>query len=62
MTDTDQKQGETYSEAETEARAEATLKRMLATPPEKHKALGAKRAKAAGGKRSEVKDSRDRYA
>jgi hypothetical protein len=36
------------------------LRRMLATPPEKHKPLGAKRAKAAAGKRSEVKDSHDR--
>ena len=43
MSDTDQKQGETYSEAETEARAEATLKRMLATPHKPHKPLGAKR-------------------
>lgn len=28
---------ETYSEAETAARAEAALKRMLATPPKPHK-------------------------
>lgn len=28
----------TYSEAETAARREAALKRMLATPPEPHKA------------------------
>lgn len=36
---------ESYSEAETEARAEAALKRMLATPPKLHKdsKLGVKR-------------------
>jgi hypothetical protein len=28
---------ETYSDAETERRANATLKRMLATPPKTHK-------------------------
>ena len=28
---------ETYSDAETKARAEAALKRMLATPPKLHK-------------------------
>lgn len=31
-------QSDTYSEAETDARREATLKRMLATPPKPHKA------------------------
>jgi hypothetical protein len=36
-----------YSEEETVARREATLRRMLATPPEKHKPLG----KEATGKR-----------
>jgi hypothetical protein len=36
MTDTDQQQ-DTYSEAETEARREAALKRMLATPHKPHK-------------------------
>jgi hypothetical protein len=41
MADTDKKQEETYSDAETVARAEATLKRMLATPPRPHK-LGGK--------------------
>jgi hypothetical protein len=40
MSDTNQKQDDTYSEAETAARAEATLKRMLATPPKPHKPLG----------------------
>jgi len=33
------KKGETYSEAETDARAAAALKRMLATPPKPHKAM-----------------------
>ena len=34
---------ETYSEAETEARREAALKRMLATPPKPHTASKGKR-------------------
>jgi hypothetical protein len=36
---------DTYSDAETERRANATLKRMLATPPKPHKdsKLGKKR-------------------
>ena len=38
MTDTDPE--ETYSEEETKARAEAALKRMLATPHKPHKPLG----------------------
>ncbi len=38
MADNDQiNEDETYSEAETEARAKATLKRMLATPHRPHK-------------------------
>lgn len=37
MPNTDQKQDDTYSETETAARAEAALKRMLATPPKPHK-------------------------
>lgn len=37
MTNTDQKQDYTYCETETAARAEAALKRMLATPPKPHK-------------------------
>jgi hypothetical protein len=45
------KEDETYSEAETIGRREAALKRMLATPPKPHKAMG---------KRREVKDSHDR--
>ena len=36
MADTDQ-ESKTYSDAETKARAEATLKRMLATPHKPHK-------------------------
>lgn len=42
MPDTDPKQNDAYSESETAARREAALKRMLATPPENHKPLGAK--------------------
>ncbi len=34
---------ETYSEAETEARREAALKRMLATPHKPHEASGKRR-------------------
>jgi hypothetical protein len=45
MTDTDQ------------AKEDEVLRRMLATPPEKHKPLGTRKAAA---KRSEVKDSHDR--
>jgi len=37
MSNTDQKLDDTYSEAETKARAEAALKRMLATPHKPHK-------------------------
>jgi hypothetical protein len=37
MAATDHKQEGTYSDAETAARAEAALKRMLATPPKPHK-------------------------
>ena len=45
MTDTNQTQNDTYSETETAARAEAALKRLLATPPKLHKdsKLGRKR-------------------
>lgn len=35
---TDQDDAETYSDAETRKRAEATLKRMLATPHKPHEA------------------------
>jgi hypothetical protein len=52
MPRTDQKRDDTYSEEETVARREATLKRMLATPHKPHKVM--KR------KRSDVKDSHDR--
>ncbi|MCB2074209.1 MAG: hypothetical protein H6917_12715 [Novosphingobium sp.] len=34
---TDESESDTYSNAETEARAKAALKRMLATPPKQHK-------------------------
>jgi hypothetical protein len=44
MTDTVQA-SETYTEAETKARAETALKRMLATPHKKHKPLGKSAAK-----------------
>ena len=37
MTSADPKTDESYSDAETAARAEATLKRMLATPHKPHK-------------------------
>lgn len=37
MTSTNQKQDDTYSDKETAARADAALKRMLATPPKPHK-------------------------
>jgi hypothetical protein len=38
MSDTDlPKEEDTYSEEQTAARAEATLKRMLASPPKPHK-------------------------
>jgi len=36
----DPKNEDAYPEAETTARSEATLRRMLATPPENHKPLG----------------------
>jgi hypothetical protein len=36
MSNTDQKR-DTYSDKETAARADAALKRMLATPPKPHK-------------------------
>lgn len=39
------KDTDTYSAAETKKRAEATLKRMLATPPKPHKAGGGKKPK-----------------
>ena len=37
MSNTNDKRGDTYSEMETAARADAALKRMLATPPKLHK-------------------------
>jgi hypothetical protein len=40
MTDTDQEREDTYSEAETEARREAALQRMFATPHRPHKPTG----------------------
>ncbi|MFC4290975.1 hypothetical protein ACFOWX_00915 [Sphingorhabdus arenilitoris] len=50
MTDTDQKD-ETYTEAETEARREAALKRMLATPHKPHKASKGKRKESSQSER-----------
>jgi len=46
MADTDQSEGGTYSEEETEARREAALKRMLATPPKTQEASKLGRAEA----------------
>jgi len=43
MSKADQKQNETYSEAEAKAREEANLKRLLATPPKPHIATKGKR-------------------
>lgn len=41
MSETDQKhESENYSEAETEVRREAALRRMLATPHKPHKPTG----------------------
>lgn len=40
------KSEDTYSEAETKARAEATLKRMLATPHKPHKDRGSAKQRA----------------
>ena len=37
MSEPSRKQEDTYSDAETAARADAALKRMLATPPKPHK-------------------------
>ena len=37
MPNTTPQQSDTYSDAETAARADAALKRMLATPPKLHK-------------------------
>jgi hypothetical protein len=41
---------ETYSDAETDARREAALKRMLATPHRPHKASKGKRAESSQSK------------
>ena len=60
MSDTDPKESDTYSEAETVARREAALRRLLATPPKPHKkAVGAKRKRQADGPPEEkiVKES-----
>jgi hypothetical protein len=44
-------EADTYTEAETKARAEAALKRMLATPHKPHKkgATGPRQSKGAAG-------------
>lgn len=49
MTDTDQER-DTYTEAETIARREAALKRMLATPHKPHKAVSPAADKGRGRK------------
>lgn len=41
---------ETFSEAETEARREAALKRLLSTPPKPHEAKGKKRRESSQDK------------
>jgi hypothetical protein len=46
MSDADSNQDETYSAEQTEARAEAALKRMLATPHKPHKAKAAEPIKS----------------
>jgi len=46
MTNADQKQHDTYSDAETVARREAALKNMLATPHKPHRASGKKRVES----------------
>jgi hypothetical protein len=48
MSDTDQKESETYSEAETVARREAALKVMLATPHKPHTTKKPKRRASPG--------------
>ena len=45
MSDTDQKQDDTYSEVETVARREAALKRAFTTPHKPHKAKAKTRPK-----------------
>jgi hypothetical protein len=43
-------QNETYSEADTERRREAALKRMLATPHKPHEPKGKRRKESSQGK------------
>jgi hypothetical protein len=57
MANTDQ-ETETYSEAETKARTEAALKRMLATPHKPHKALTKKGGDDGNGNRYRRPDKR----
>jgi hypothetical protein len=49
MAKSDQKQGDGYSDVETERRAEAALKRMLTTPHKMHKQEPKRRARPADG-------------
>ena len=44
------REDETYSEAETEARREAALKRMLATPPKPHQPIGRRKRESSQSK------------
>lgn len=46
----DQKPGDTYSEAETAARREAALARMLATPHKPHEPIGKRRGESSQSK------------
>jgi hypothetical protein len=47
---TDSKLEESYTEAETEARREAALERMLATPHKPHEASGKRRKESSQSK------------
>jgi hypothetical protein len=50
MSDADQKQNDTYFEAETKARREAALKRMFATPHKPHEASKGRRTESSQSK------------
>jgi len=56
MPDTDQKQDDTYSEAETMARREAALKRAFATPHRPQKDSKAKARELSRNRLGELRD------